>query len=192
MPSKYRSRVHLILLYPDNSNHLEVLDKITKSYDFAGIVHNRDMWTEDDEKLNPSHKAGDLKKEHIHIVLRTQNAVWNTALCKELGLDDKFCEQVKNIERSLQYLLHYNEPDKTQYSIDDVFGCLRTKLSESISKNEKSESEKVLELLDYIDNYQGQLRISDFARYCASNGYWSEFRRSGAIFLKVIAECNGL
>lgn len=192
MPSKYRSRVHLILLYPDNPDHLEVLDKITKSYDFAGIVHNRDMWTEDDEKLNPSHKAGDLKKEHIHIVLRTQNAVWNTALCKELGLDDKFCEQVKNIERSLQYLLHYNEPDKTQYSIDDVFGGLRTKLSESISKNEKSESEKVLELLDYIDNYQGQLRISDFARYCASNGYWSEFRRSGAIFLKVIAECNGL
>ena len=192
MPSKYRSRVHLILLYPDNPDHLEVLDKITKSYDFAGIVHNRDMWTEEDEKLNPSHKAGDLKKEHIHIVLRTQNAVWNTALCKELGLDDKFCEQVKNIERSLQYLLHYNEPDKTQYSIDDVFGCLRTKLSESISKNEKSEGEKVLELLDYIDNFQGQLRISDFARYCASNGYWSEFRRSGAIFLKVIAESNGL
>lgn len=192
MPSKYRSRVHLILLYPDNSNHLEVLDKITKSYDYAGIIHNRDVWTEEDEKQNSSHKAGELKKEHIHIVLRTQNAVWNTALCKDLGLEDKFCEQVKSIDRSLQYLLHYNEPDKTQYSIDDVFGGLRTKLSESIAKNEKSESEKVLELLDYIDNYQGQLRISDFARYCATNGYWSEFRRSGSIFLKVIVERNGL
>ena len=191
MPSKYRSRVHLILLYPDNSDHLEVLDKITKSYDYAGIVHNRDVWSEEDEKLNPLHKAGELKKEHIHIVLRTQNAVWNTALCKDLGLEDKFCEQVKNIDRSLQYLLHYNEPDKTQYSLDDVFGGLRTKLSESIAKNEKSEGEKVLELLDYIDNFQGQLRISDFARYCASNGYWSEFRRSGSIFLKVIAESNG-
>lgn len=191
MPSKYRSRVHLLLLYPDNPDHLEVLDKITKSYDYAGIVHNRDVWSEEDEKQNPLHKAGELKKEHIHIVLRTQNAVWNTALCKDLGLEDKFCEQVKNIDRSLQYLLHYNEPDKTQYPLDDVFGGLRTKLAESIAKNEKSEGEKVLELLDYIDNYQGQLRISDFARYCAANGYWSEFRRSGSIFLKVIAESNG-
>lgn len=187
---KYRARVHMILLYPDNESHVEVLSKITKSYDYAGITHDRDIWSADDEKKNPEHKQGELKKEHIHIVLRTPNATWNTAICKELGLEEKFCEQVKNIDRALQYLLHYNEPDKTQYSIDDVYGSLRTKLIESIKKNEKSEGEKVVELIEYIETQTTPISIKQFAGYCAKNGYWSEFRRSATIFLKVIDEHN--
>lgn len=190
MSEKYRARVHMLLLYPDNESHVEVLSKITKSYDYAGITHDRDTWTADDEKKNPQHKQGELKKEHIHIVLRTPNATWNTAICKELGLEEKFCEQVKNIDRALQYLLHYNEPDKTQYSIDDVYGGLRTKLAESIQKQEKSEGEKVVELIAFIRNSEKVITITEFAEYCAKNGYWAEFRRSGAIFVKILDEQN--
>ena len=190
MNDKYRARVHMLLLYPDNENHVEVLSKIMKSYDYAGITHDRDIWTADDEKKNPEHKAGEMKKEHIHIVLRTPNATWNTAICKELGLEEKFCEQVKNIDRALQYLVHYNEPDKTQYSIDDVYGGLRTKLAESIQKNEKSEGEKVVELIKYIQECDKHISITQFAEYCAKNGYWAEFRRSGAIFVKILDEHN--
>lgn len=187
---KYRARVHMLLLYPDNESHVEVLSKIMKSYDYAGITHDRDTWTEEDEKKNPEHKQGELKKEHIHIVLRTSNATWNTAICKELGLEEKFCEQVKNIDRALQYLLHYNEPDKTQYELQDVYGGLRTKLAESIQRNEKSEGEKVVELLEYIESQEKKISIKSFARYCASNGYWAEFRRSATIFIKMIEEHN--
>ena len=190
MSEKYRARVHMILLYPDNESHTEVLKKITKSYDYAGITHDRDTWTAEDEKKNPEHKQGELKKEHIHIVLRTPNATWNTAICKELGLEEKFCEQVKNIDRALQYLLHYNEPDKTQSALEDVYGGLRTKLAESIQKNEKSEGEKVVELIEYIEAQTTPISIKQFAGYCAKNGYWSEFRRSATIFLKVIDEHN--
>lgn len=190
MSEKYRSRVHMLLLYPDNEQHLEVVSKIAKSYDYAGITHDKDVWTAEDEKKNPEHKQGELKKEHIHIVLRTPNATWNTAICKELGLEEKFCEQVKNFDRALQYLLHYNEPDKTQYSIDDVYGGLRTKLAESIKRNEKSEGEKVVELIEYITKQPTTITIKGFAGYCAENGYWAEFRRSATIFLKIIEEHN--
>lgn len=187
---KYRSRVHMILLYPDNESHLEVLDKIAKSYDYAGIKHDRDTWTEEDEKSNPEHKAGELKKEHFHIVLRTSNATWNTALCKDLGLEERFCEQAKNVENALQYLIHYNDTDKAKYETDEVFGNMRAKLMESINKVEKSEGEKVVELIAWIELNEGKLSITDFALYCASNGYWAEFRRSGAIFCKIIEEHN--
>lgn len=189
---KYRARVHMILLYPDNEQHREALDKISKSYDYAGIIHDADTWTADDEKENPEHKQGELKKEHIHIVLRTPNATWNTALCKELGIEEKFCEQAKNIDNALQYLIHYNDTDKTTYEIDDVFGSLRTKLIESINRVEKSEGEKVVELIQFIKEYDGRLSITEFAEYCAKNGYWAEFRRSGAIFCKIIDEHNRL
>lgn len=48
------------------------------------------------------------------------------------------------MDNALQYLIHYNDSDKTLYSIDEVSGNLKTKLIESINKVEKSEGEKVL------------------------------------------------
>lgn len=188
---KYRGRVHMLLLYPDNESHVEALAKISKSYDYAAVQHDKDTWTEEDEKKNPEHRTGELKKAHIHVVIRTSNATWNTALCKDLGIEEKFCEQAKNIDNALQYLIHYNDTDKTPYALDDVFGSLKTKLVESINKVEKSEGEKVVELLQFIREYDGRLTITDFAEYCAKNGYWAEFRRSGAIFVKIIDEKNG-
>lgn len=190
MSKKYRGRVHMILLYPDNETHLDALDKISKSYDYAGIQHDKDAWTEEDEKKNPEHKAGELKKAHFHIVLRTPNATWNTALCKELGIEEKFIEQAKNTDNALQYLIHYNDTEKTQYKLDDVFGTMRTKLAESLNKCEKSEGEKVAELIDYISSQKCHISVKSFASYCASNGYWAEFRRSASIFIKIIEEHN--
>lgn len=188
--NKYRARVHMLLLYPDNESHVEAMDKISKSYDYCAILHDKDTWTADDEKSNPEHKQGTLKKPHWHVVLRNQNATWNTALCKDLDIETKFCVQVKNIDNSLQYLIHYNDSDKTVYPIEETFGTMVTKLKESINKNEKSEGEKVVELINFIKEFDGRLTITAFAEYCAKNGYWAEFRRSGAIFCKIIDEKN--
>ena len=189
---KYRSRTHMILLYPENEEHQKALQKIVKSYDYVGILHNQDKWTEEDEKKNAEHKAGTIKKSHYHIIVRFNQAVWSTAICKELGIQENYIENVKRFDNALQYLIHYNDNDKTQYALDDVFGPLKTRLVESINKLEKSEGEKVVELIEYIRNYDGTLSVTQFAHYCASNGYWSEFRRSGAIFTRIIDEHNDL
>lgn len=176
---KYRSRVHMLLLYPEDSSHVAALEKIKSSYDHAYCLHDKDV-TED----------GNVKKEHWHVVLRFNQAVWSSAICKDLGIEQNYIEDVKRFENALQYLIHYNDLDKAQYTVDDVHGNLKTKLVESISKVEKSEGEKVVELIEFIRNYEGRLSITDFASYCAMNGYWAEFRRSGAIFVKIIEEHN--
>lgn len=187
---KYRSRVHMLLLYPSDTSHVEALEKIKASYDYAACLHDRDYFTEADEKSNPANVAGTLKKEHWHVVLRFNQAVWSSAICKDLGIATNYIEDVKRFDNAIQYLIHYNDTDKAQYSPDVVFGNLKAKLIESINKVEKSEGEKVVELIEYIKGYDGRLSITDFASYCASNGYWSEFRRSGAIFVKIIDEYN--
>lgn len=176
---KYRSRVHMLLLYPDNAEHVSAMEKIKQSYDFAAILHNRDY-----------NDQGEQKKEHWHVVLRFNQAVWSSAICKELGIEQVFIENVKRFENAIQYLIHYNDTDKAQYPVDEVFGNLRTKLVESINKVEKSEGEKVVELIQFIKEYPKKLSITEFAAFCAENGYWSEFRRSGAIFCKIIEEHN--
>lgn len=176
---KYRSRVHMVLLYPDNPSHCEALEKIKASYDYAACLHNKDKMDD-----------GTDKKDHWHVVIRFSQAKWNTAICKELGIEDRFIEDVKKFDNALQYLIHYNDDNKAQYSIDEVFGNLKSKLQESINKGDKTEGEKVVEILEVIEAYDGRWTITDFAKFCAMNGYWSEFRRSGAIFVKILEEHN--
>lgn len=176
---KYRSRVHMLLLYPDNEQHANALEKIPQSYDYAMILHDKDI-----------DQDGKPKKPHYHVVLRFNQAVWSSAICKALEIEHTFIEDCKRFENALQYLIHYNDTEKAQYSVDEVKGNLKTKLVESINKVEKSEGEKVVELIQFIKAFEGRLSITEFAEYCALNGYWAEFRRSGAIFCKVIDEHN--
>ena len=176
---KYRSRVHMLLLYPDNVQHCQAVEKIKQSYDYAMVLHNRDVTAE-----------GEVKKEHWHIVLRFKQAVWSSAICKELGIEDKFIENVKKFDNAIQYLIHYNDSDKSQYTVDEVTGNLKQRLVESINKVEKSEGEKVLDLIEYIESQEQRITIKQFASYCAQNGCWSEFRRSATIFIKIIDEHN--
>ena len=176
---KYRSRTHLLELYPDNESHCEALEKIKKSYDCAYILHDKDV--KDD---------GTPKKPHWHVVLRFPNAKWNSSLADELGIEERFTEEPRSFDNSLLYLIHFNDSDKFQYDVDDVKGSIKKRVKELINKSNKSEGEKVFELIEFIDNYEDRLSVKDFARFCASNGYWAEFRRSGMIFCKIIEEHN--
>lgn len=177
--SKYNNRCHMVLLYPDNEEHVKAYQHIEKSYDYASILHDKDV-TED----------GELKKPHWHVLLRFKNSRWSTALCKELGIKENYIEEVKKFNNALQYLIHYNDPDKYQYKIEDVKGNLAIKLKDIINNIEKSEGEKVVELLEYITQRDKPMSVTELASYCAKNGYWSEFRRSGSIFCKILEEHN--
>lgn len=177
--NKYRSRVHMLLLYPDNDKHMQALELIKKGYDYASILHDSD-YNED----------GELKKAHYHVIIRTHNATWNSAICKELGLELNLTEQVRNLDNSLMYLLHFNEPNKYQYDYSLVDGSLKNRLASAINNHNKSEGEKVSELISEIMCSSEKITITSFAQFCAKHGYWSEFRRSATIFLKIIEEHN--
>ena len=176
---KYRSRAHVLLLYPDCGAHVEAVKKIEKSYDYAMILHDKD-----------SDENGELKKPHWHIVLRFGQAVWSSAICKELGIEENYIEKPRSFDNALLYLVHFNDSDKYQYNPDEVKGTLAKRLREKMNSQEKSEGEKVSELIEYVMSYDGYLTVTGFAAYCAENGYWAEFRRSGSIFISIIREHN--
>lgn len=175
---KFRSRKFAILLYPESPNYNEILDNI-KMYDYAYILHNKDI-----------NENGDLKKEHTHVIINSKNAIWNTALSKELGITENYIQRVRNYENALEYLIHYNEPEKFQYSIDDVKGNLKTKLLQIINTDDRMEEDKMLELIDFIQSVDSYLSIDTFSRYCCSNGMWSEFRRNSTILINLLHEHN--
>ena len=179
--SKYRNRRHAVLLYPDCPSHVQALATIEKTYDHCYILHDKDL--NDD---------GSLKKPHWHVVISCKHATWNTALAKELDIPLNYIQEIRNIDLMLEYLIHANEEEKHQYFLDDVKGTanLKHQLKKSIEIDTLSEGDKVIELIEIIENADKEISISSFSRACAMMGRWDIFRRSGAIFLKMIEEKN--
>lgn len=176
---KYRDRTHCLLLYPDDESHVKALQIIEHSYDYAMILHDRDIADN-----------GESKKPHYHVLIRFKHATWSSAICSELGIHENYIEKPRSFNNALLYLIHFNDKEKAQYEVDEVKGPLKTRLQQEIAKVDKTENEKVMELFDFIDSLAEPLTVSAFSRYCASMGYWSEFRRSGAIFMRILEEHN--
>jgi len=181
MSEKYRSPKHCVLLYPDDPNHVNALKMIKESTDYLCILHDKDKT-----------KEGELKKPHWHIILVYKNATWNSAIAEEFSIPLNYIQRLRNYEAASEYLIHANEPEKHQYTLDEVSGTVRlkNKLKTSIETGEITEGEKVIELIELIENADKYISIGSFARACAAMNRWDVFRRSGAIFLKMIEEKN--
>lgn len=177
---KYRSKNFNLVLYDEDETHIRALEYIQKNYDYAMILHDKDF----DEK------TGEIKKPHYHIVIRFKNAKWNTALADELNITPNYIEESRNLKRSLQYLIHYNDENKHSYDMEEVQGTLTKLLIETINTENKTESEKVIELLNYIDNSDEFIDVDQFLRYCADIGYWDVYRRSATTFINKINRHN--
>lgn len=164
---KFRARNFNLVLYPDDETHVKAISYIQKNFDYAMILHDKDY----DEK------TGELKKPHYHIVIRFNNAKWNTALAEDLNITSNYIEESRNIKRSLQYLIHYNDENKHQYDLSEVQGTLTKLLIETIQNGNKTESEKIIEILQWIEEKEDFVDVAYLIRWCAEVGYWDVLRR---------------
>lgn len=176
---KFRARNFNLILYDEDKTHKNALDYIQKNLDYAMILHDKDV---DD-------LTGEIKKPHYHVVIRFNNAKWNTSLAEDLNITSNYIEESRSLKRSLLYLIHYYDEEKYQYSLDDVNGSLKKKLSEYIKNDDKSEWEKVEEIFQYID-VQGFMLKSHLMRYCTSIGYWDIMRRNYMPLIHYLEEHN--
>ncbi len=91
--------------------------------DYSYIIHDKDIYTAEDEKTNASHISGSLKPAHIHLLLRfDNNNPQNTKfISKWFKIAEPFVGKIRGKwQDALLYLTHRNAPDKYQYSEDDV------------------------------------------------------------------------
>lgn len=110
--SPVKVRHYMLLLYPDDTenNHKTVIDSLPL-YDSVWIKHNKDV------KEN-----GEPLKEHIHAILSFPNARSLTSVAKELNLNERWVEPVRDVRQATKYLLHLDNKDKHHYSIEDAEG----------------------------------------------------------------------
>lgn len=93
---------------------------------WACILHDQDIFLEDDESPYHAYKKGDRKPKHYHLVIHSSYQRRVGGLIKELsritGLPLN-CISVKpsvDITQCLRYLLHLDNPEKFQYSREKV------------------------------------------------------------------------
>lgn len=183
-PCKFRDRKFVAVLYPEDPSHVECIDKLLSGgYNFAGILHDQDVYEDGDH-------AGEKKKAHWHIVLRFKNAVWNTAIAKELGITPNYLEACKDVDAALLYLVHYGKEneEKAQYEYESVFGPLKLKLATLLADTD--EGTRALNLLQIIESSPGPIGYSELLKKAVAAGLYSDLRRMGNFAVGLMREHN--
>lgn len=84
-------------------------------------LHDADVWTESDEKKNPEHKAGELKKPHYHLLADYVNPASYKEVAEDFAfLNSKNIKYAKSKKAMALYLCHLKDPQKAQYSPDGI------------------------------------------------------------------------
>ncbi len=114
---RYRSYNWVMYTESLPANWLDYLDSLHVPMLLA--IHDRDTWSEQDAEKNPEHKAGELKKEHIHGLALFDGKKSLQQMLKMLEpIGVNYCEPTHNVQSFTRYLLHMDNPDKAQYTKD--------------------------------------------------------------------------
>lgn len=180
---KFRDRKFCAVLYPEDATHAAAVEKLKSGgYNFAGILHDQDVYEDGEHK-------GELKKPHWHLVVKFPNAVWNTSLAKELGISENYLEKCKALDSALLYLVHYGYEDtKYQYELQEVFGPLQTRLATLL--NDTDESTRALNIYDMIRNSPGRVTYTEIFEKACKAGLYGDFRRLGSGVTYLINDHN--
>lgn len=181
-PEKFRDRKFVAVLYPEDPTHAECMEKLKSGgYNFAAILHDKDVYEDGDH-------AGELKKPHWHIVVRFKNAVWNTAIAKELGITPNYLEACKDVDASLLYFVHFGNEEKAQYNYEEVFGPLRLKLATLLSDTD--EGTRILNIVDIVESSPGPISCSELLKKAVAAGLYADLRRMGHLATCLVREHN--
>lgn len=91
--------------------------------DYCYIIHDKDRYSQSEEKRNPDHRQGELKPAHIHLLLRfeTNQPQHLENVAKWFNIQPNFINKIKGAwEDACLYQIHYNAHDKYQYPVSDV------------------------------------------------------------------------
>lgn len=166
-PQRFRN--FTLILYQDTTsyNFEETLRIIKSQKKWAYIKHMPEA---------------DEKKEHYHVILSFDNQSSISALSKKTGVPVQHIKGIKNFRSMCRYLIHKDDEEKYQYSLDQV------KVSPLFSKEYKkqfddieTEDEIIDKIYNFIDGLKGKFGYAQTQRllvqYINSHCYERIYKR---------------
>lgn len=158
-----RHRVWTLIFYPDSApaDWEEELTQLHMRI-WVSPLHDADTWTPTDEKKDPAHKAGTLKKPHYHLIAQYEVQVDRATFLADFGClnGPQSVKAVRSLISMVRYLVHADDPDKAQYQKSDVkvFGGAEIDLVEQLGSHERHEQLRAMrkfirekQIVDYCD-----------------------------------------
>lgn len=141
----------VLILYPD--------------IDYAYIFHNRCKFDN-----------GEPKKPHYHLLLNFPREKSMNKLIQELGVPSQLVTWKAYLDDSVQYLIHLNHPQKTQYEVDEITSnndwALRF-LGGDFSSNQITELTLIVEFVKRHD----RITFYDIFTYCSEHNLLYTYRK---------------
>lgn len=157
-----RTRNFATVVYPESAP-ADWMDKLPEQLVEALVspLHDKDVWNADDEAENASHRQGEPKKAHWHIVLSFTNPTTY--------------ETVKEVE--LEYRAEIAESKKTQQQQKEKTMPVKTKSSDReravdhsrVQQQKEKRLEKLEKVIDKIVNLVPDKPCSGACSYYPSN-----------------------
>lgn len=175
--SPHRKRVWMALCYPDNADMndwwFNTLPGLECGY--VGRIHDQEG------------------KAHHHVVFVFNEAKTLSACAKNVSYAERWLRPWDSKRKAMRYLCHSDNPEKFQYSVDGLYGSLVDEATRYCSKSsQESETKTVADIILLLDSIVGYVSFTDFCRVCVDKGYWSVFRRMGAMGSRLIDEHNSV
>lgn len=185
MNKEYRTknRYFCAILYEDDPNFKKYFENILKLYiDVTYIRHNRDIKEKEDAEEE------EYKKPHYHVLFKVgENARTLQSISKQIQIPQNYLQGC-NKRAMLMYLIHLNNPEKTQYSVEEVKGPLRQELTDILVKREPEENKLSIIMSHIIQN--GINSINDLIVFGIESGLIETIRKYQFILTKAIEERN--
>lgn len=180
-PKKFRH--WLILLYDDTSSYdfKEVLRICKSQKKYAYIKH----LPEESEK-----------KCHYHVILSFENATSKSTLSNKLGVPENYISEIKSFRTICRYLIHKDDEDKIQYSLDQVI-ISKPFTREYLKQFDDLESEEeiISNIYDFIFELKGKKysdSLKDLITYINYNCYDRIYKRYRYEFNDYLKSCCNL
>lgn len=174
-----RERSWEVELYPDDPSHAYAIECFDR-YNCVGILHDKDVKTD-----------GTPVKPHHYRLYFFKNAKFRYALAEELHITPNYVNKIKKDKKAAcLYSIHYNDQDKYQYPLEEVYAG--RDIVRQYMQGLVSESEKVLKIIEYLDSHDCYVHMRPIVIWSCENGYYDALRRGGRIVEKLIKEHNML
>lgn len=181
------------VFYPDSTSYdcdskLELVRAIFPEWVIA--FHDKDVYTPEDERKNPEHKAGSFKKPHYHWLVRFDSnhkkTISSVANMLEIPAHDVQLPRLP-WRGEVRYLLHLDSKEKYHYDVSILEANFDfTKYIQILD-----ETAKVQMILNFIFESKCTSVIG-LTQWCVSNNCWDAYRRAASIFHGVLHEMKDI
>lgn len=195
---KASDRVYSLIgiIYEDDENFDNQMFNLMLENEVLYARHDKDIWLEDvyeDDGTTIKYHSGDLKKPHVHYVVKFKNPCTLTAFAKRIQVQPNSVEYVdKSLNSCITYLIHFRLDDKYQYDASIVESNSNAFLNRFLKlvNEEVSEVDKVESIESFLDGINDYIDMKILGKHVRKINSWDAFRRNYSYFRDIVNSHN--